>query len=312
MRPSLEENPQGGIAHPGTFRHNVRVNRDELFISLALRAKFLTPAQVEDCKKIRDMLAKNGLAPLLPEILAKQEFLTAAQVRILSIAARYEELKFEDEALADYLVRKGHLDEIKASACLEIQDDPFNEGGPFPRLEDLLVQRGYLSVLEVAAIQRARNASKLPPAKVTELQQAEPPPRAVSPKLLKALESGLKQETLKVVFRKIRIVDDLYAAVLALSGSLDGHTSIKFDEYLQATTSAGFAHLILDCGKLDYISSAGIGVLAATIKRCRDGKGDIRLCSVEDKMRRVMQIIGLLQLVKTYENEKAAAASFKS
>jgi anti-anti-sigma factor len=288
------------------------VNRDELFISLALRAKFLTPAQVEDCKKIRDMLAKNGLAPLLPEILLKQEFLTAPQVRLLTIAARYEELKFEDEALADYLVRKGHLDELKSSACLEIQDDPFNEGVAFPRLEDLLVQRGYLTPVELAAIQRIRSAGKPVPAKLAESTQGDPPPRSVSPKLLKALEAGLKQETLKVVFRKTRIVDDLYAAVLALSGSLDGHTSIKFDEYLQQTTSAGFAHLILDCGKLDYISSAGIGVLAATIKRCRDLKGDIRLCSVEDKMRRVMQIIGLLSLVKTYENDKAAAASFKS
>ncbi|HEV3028374.1 MAG TPA: STAS domain-containing protein [Planctomycetota bacterium] len=287
------------------------MSRDELFISLALRAKFLTPAQVENCKKIRDMLAKSGLAPLLPEILAKQEFLSASQVRILSIAARYEELKFDDEDLADYLVRKGHLDEVKASACLEIQQDPFNEGTPFPRLEDLIVQRGYLTAQELAALLRIRNTAKPAPSP-PEQRQAEPPPRSVSPKLLKALEAGLRQETFRVVFRKTPIVDDLYAAVLDLSGSLDGHTSIKFDEYLQAVTSAGFAHLILNCGKLDYISSAGIGVLAATIKRCRDVKGDIRLCSVEDKMRRVMQIIGLLSLVKTYENEKAAAASFKS
>ena len=84
------------------------------------------------------------------------------------------------------------------------------------------------------------------------------------------------------------------------------------DQYLNAVTDAGFAHLVLDCGRLDYLSSAGIGILAATIKRCREGKGDMLLCSVEDKMRRVMQIIGLLSLVKTYENEKTATASFKS
>jgi anti-anti-sigma factor len=117
---------------------------------------------------------------------------------------------------------------------------------------------------------------------------------------------------MKVAFGKTRIAGDLFAAVLSLSGSLDGHTSIKFDEYLQSVTSAGFSHLILDCGRLEYLSSAGIGVLAATIKRCRDGRGDIRLCRVEDKMRRVMQIIGLLSLVKTYDDEKLAAASFKS
>ena len=298
------------LADPARFRHNGPVHRDELFISLALRAKFITPDQVEACKKIRDMLAKSGLAPMLPEILLKQEFLNAAQVRILTIAARYEEMRLEDEAFGDYLIRKGHLEEVKVSACLEAQGHSFDEGAEFPRLRDLLLQRGYFTVEQLAVVLKARHLAR--PAAVAVRPQAEPPPRSVSPKLLKQLEAGLKQDTLKVVFRKIRIVDDLYAAVLALSGSLDGHTSIKFDEYLQATTGAGFSHLILDCGKLEYISSAGIGVLAATIKRCRDGKGDIRLCSVEDKMRRVMQIIGLLSLVKTYDDEKTAAASFKT
>ncbi|MBV8881132.1 MAG: STAS domain-containing protein [Planctomycetaceae bacterium] len=287
------------------------MNRDELFIQLALRAKFLTPSQVEDCRKIRDMLAKNSLAPMLPDILAKQEFLSKEQVRILHVATRYEALKHDDDALGEYLVRKGLIEEVKVSACLEAQIDPFVEGAEFPRLEDLLVQRGYFTREQLAGILKARHAAKPAPAPAGPAS-AEPPPRSVSPKLLKQLEGGLKLETFKVSFRKSRIVDDLYAAALFLSGSLDGHTSIKFDEYLHAVTTAGFSHLILDCGRLDYISSAGIGVLAATIKRCRDGKGDIRLCSVEDKMRRVMQIIGLLSLVKVYDDEKAAAASFKS
>jgi anti-anti-sigma factor len=294
--------------------HNEGVNRDELFISLALRAKFLTPAQVEDCRKIRDMLARSDLAPLLPELLVKNQFLSPAQVRILAVASRYEESKLEDEALADYLVRKGHLEEVKASACLEAQSDAFDAGADFPRLEQLLIQRGYFTAEQLGTLLRARTALKVPAVAAPRAAAAAASteaPRGVSPKALKQLEGGLRQETLKVAFRKARIVDDLFAAVLSLAGSLDGHTSIKFDEYLQATTSAGFAHLILDCGKLDYISSAGIGVLAATIKRCRDGKGDIRLCKVEDKMRRVMQIIGLLSLVKTYDDEKAAAASFK-
>jgi anti-anti-sigma factor len=284
-------------------------------MSLALRAKFLSPSQVEDCRKIRDMLAKSEIAPMLPEILVKNQFLTAAQTRILSIAARYEELKFGDEALADYLVRKGHLEEVKASACMEAQNDLFEAGAEFPRLEQILLQKGYFTAEQLGSILRARTALKVPAVAAT--RPAAPAasteaPRGISPKALKQLEAGLKQETLKVGFHKIRIAGDLYGAVLSLTGSLDGHTSIKFDEYLQATTSAGFAHIILDCGKLDYISSAGIGVLAATIKRCRDAKGDVRLCHIEDKMRRVMQIIGLLSLVKTYEDDKAAAASFKA
>src|SRR5690242_10195994 len=100
----------------------------------------ITPAQADDCRKIRDMMARSGVAPMLPDVLQKNRFLTADQVRILAIAHRYEEMKLEDEALADYLVRKGHLEEVKASACVEAQDDLFDAGAEFPRLEQLLIQ----------------------------------------------------------------------------------------------------------------------------------------------------------------------------
>ena len=140
-----------------------------------------------------------------------------------------------------------------------------------------------------------------------ELEPARKPP-AVS---LRTLEAGLKLDTLKVAFRRARIQGETYAAILDLHGSLDGHTAMKFDQYLQSLTGAGYVHLILVCQKLDYISSAGIGVLAGVIKRCRDAKGDLRLCSVEEKMQRVMQIIGLLSLVRIYDTDKGAVASFK-
>jgi anti-anti-sigma factor len=132
------------------------------------------------------------------------------------------------------------------------------------------------------------------------------------PVSLRGVEAGLRQEMLQVAFRRARIQGETYAAVLDLSGSLDGHTAMKFDEYLHLLTNAGFVRLVFVCEKLNYISSAGIGTLAATIKRCRDGKGDLRLCSVAEKMRRIMQIIGLLSLVRTYDDEPSAVASFQS
>lgn len=300
------------------MRHNVRVDSDEQFIDLALKAKLLTPAQVEECRKHRAAVGRSAAPPSMEEVVEAKGLLTPEQLRLVHIALQYEEVKQEDEALAAYLVRKGFLTEDKVSGFIAAQEVPYRRGEPIPRLEDMLIRKGHLSNAQMDNIlrswERGSTRSRMPVAASSKPAPpaAEPAPRNVHPVKLKQLEQGLRQETLKVGFRKSRIDGDLYAAVLQLAGSLDGHTSYKFDHYLNAVTDAGFVHLVLDCQRLEYLSSAGIGILAATIKRCREGKGgDMLLCSVEDKMRRVMQIIGLLSLVKVYENEKAAVASFK-
>lgn len=297
------------------------MTRDELFIDLAVKAKLLTPAQLEDCRKLREMLAENAFALTLSEIVAKKEFLNPDQLRLINVAIRYEELKREDEALGAFITRKGFLPHDKINECISAQEIPFKEGRHFPRLEDLLIQKAYLTPQQMHVILRARDQLEQAKAgsspRVPHTQPAlpppapPPPPRPLTAAGVRSVENGLKQDTLKIVFRKAKVQGDTHAAVIDLLGSLDGHTSLKFDDYLHAVTDAGYAHVILVCEKLEYISSAGIGVLAGLIKRCRDGKGDVRLCAVDDKMRRVMQIIGLLSLVRTYENERGALASFK-
>jgi anti-sigma B factor antagonist len=298
------------------------MTRDELFIDLAVKARLLSAAQLEDCRKLREILSENSFRLTLPEIVAKKEYLNPDQLRLINVAIRYEELKREDEALGGFITRKGFLPQEKIGECLSAQEVPFREGRHFPRLEEMLTQKGYLTAQQVQVILRAREqleqqdrepgSSPREPQTRPSLPPPEPDlPLRPLPASLRAIEAGLKQETLKVAFRRSRIHGETYAAVLDLVGSLDGHTAVKFDEYLHALTNAGFVHLVFACEKLDYISSAGIGVLAGAIKRCRDGKGDLRLCSVDDKMRRVMQIIGLLSLVRTYENERAAVASCK-
>lgn len=298
------------------------MTRDEMFIHLALKAKILTPAQLEDCRKLKDMLAENAFALTIPEIIARKEFLNPDQIRLVNVAIRYEELKKEDEALGEFMSRKGFLPPDKVQECLSAQAAPFKEGRHFPRLEELLTQKGYVTPQQLHVILRAREQleqqDREPGSspRVPQTRPSLPPPEPERPPQplaanVRGIEAGLKQETLKIAFHRARIQGETFAAVLELVGSFDGHTAMKFDEYLHALTEAGLVHLVFVCDKLDYISSAGIGVLAGAIKRCRDGKGDLRLCSVDAKMQRVMQIIGLLSLVKTYENERAAVASYK-
>jgi anti-anti-sigma factor len=288
------------------------MSREELFVDLALKAKFLTTAQLDDCLRLRAVRSGNSSKHSIADIIAEKELLNPDQLRIINVAILFEELRQDDEELAEFIIRKGFLAGQKVRECLALQEVPYLEGSPFPRLEEILAEKGYLSNNQLQAILRGREQTPAPPSRPPAPAGAPEAPLKPLPPALRSIEAGSKQEMLKVGFRRSRIHGESYAAVLDLSGSLDGHTAAKFDEYLNAVTGAGFAYLVFNCEKLTYISSAGIGLIASAIKRCRDGKGDLRLCSVDDKMRRIMQIIGLLSLVRAYESEKGAVASFKT
>lgn len=50
---------------------------------------------------------------------------------------------------------------------------------------------------------------------------------------------------------------------------------------------------LIDCSKLAYISSAGIGVLLSTYKRLLDTNRTFRLVNVSDRIRNVLTYAGL-------------------
>jgi anti-sigma B factor antagonist len=77
-----------------------------------------------------------------------------------------------------------------------------------------------------------------------------------------------------------------------LDGRLDSHTSVEFDEKMFASIDTGTRRVIVDCGKLDYITSAGLRVLNKTAKRLKKEKGAIVLCALEEYVREVFEIAG--------------------
>src|SRR5262245_35972675 len=122
-RPPFQPERQfaGSVAQSRPNRQNGPMTRDELFIDLAVKAKFLTPAQREDCRKLREMLNQNAFSLTLSEIIAKKEYLNPDQLRLINVAIRYEELKREDEALGGFIAKKGFLPKDKIDECLSAQ-----------------------------------------------------------------------------------------------------------------------------------------------------------------------------------------------
>jgi len=318
------------------------MTRDQLFIDLAVKSKLLSPAQIDDCQRLLTQLAENGFALTLPEIVARKEFLTPTQVRLVNMAVRYEEMRSDDLELGAFIIGKGFLAPEKINECLSLQETPYKEGRHFPRLEALLVDRNYLAAPLMHVIRRAReqldNASAAhrppgssprlqptrpaipPPAQLEEaLRSAAPPPTPAPGRPAKAgpapdwraLEAGLQTGHLTVGLRKTKASEDLIVCVLDVEGLLDSHTSKVFDGYIHDLINARAVRLVVDCGSLQYISSAGFGAISGAVKRCRDSGGDLRFCNVPEKIRKVMAFVGLQGLVRSYDSERGAVLSFK-
>jgi anti-sigma B factor antagonist len=84
--------------------------------------------------------------------------------------------------------------------------------------------------------------------------------------------------------------------VLSLEGSLDAYTAPEFEKAIESELSAGRVQLIVDCGKLGYISSAGLGVFMGYIEEFREKGGDIKICGLVPRVRQVFELLGFPSL----------------
>ena len=81
-------------------------------------------------------------------------------------------------------------------------------------------------------------------------------------------------------------------AVIRLEGAVDAHTAPQFEEAVQSVIDAGQNKIVVDCEKLSYISSAGLGVFMGFIEEVRDASGDIKICGLSDKAKQPFEILG--------------------
>lgn len=99
--------------------------------------------------------------------------------------------------------------------------------------------------------------------------------------------------------------------VFKLNGRLDSNTSPEFEDKIFKAIDSGNVRLIVDCGQLDYITSAGLRVLNKSAKRLKREEGKIVLCDMEDYVREVFEIAGFdtfLPIVSTLADAQSRIA----
>jgi anti-sigma B factor antagonist len=99
-------------------------------------------------------------------------------------------------------------------------------------------------------------------------------------------------------------------AVVRLSGGLTLGTSLKIaDSQIQSAIGAGVSRMVIDLTSVEYVDSAGLGMLMYAYGMLNEKKGTLRLCGVADRVKSLLQMTKtdmFLPMDKTVDESLAA------
>ncbi|HEX7364098.1 MAG TPA: STAS domain-containing protein [Dehalococcoidia bacterium] len=98
--------------------------------------------------------------------------------------------------------------------------------------------------------------------------------------------------------------------VLSLSGRLDAYSATEVEKKLDSLIESGQNRLVINLEKLEYISSSGLRVFLAALKKAKKGQGDIKLACMKPFIKEVFDIAGFSQLFNIFDNQDAAVSGF--
>jgi anti-sigma B factor antagonist len=101
-------------------------------------------------------------------------------------------------------------------------------------------------------------------------------------------------------------------SVLNLDGYLDAHTAPSFEESLKQLVDEGRFKIIVNCDKLAYISSAGLGVFMGYIEDVRANNGDIKMSNMSEKVFKIFDLLGFPSLYEIVDEEGEAVDKFSN
>jgi len=101
--------------------------------------------------------------------------------------------------------------------------------------------------------------------------------------------------------------------VLVMRGQIlldDG--DLVFRRKIHELVERGRIKIVVNLAEIDYIDSAGIGMIVGKLKTVRERNGDMKLLNLNTRGQRVFGITKLVFVFETFDNEEAAVKSFAS
>ncbi|QDA60821.1 STAS domain-containing protein [Hymenobacter jejuensis] len=96
--------------------------------------------------------------------------------------------------------------------------------------------------------------------------------------------------------------------ILSLDGELDASSSVLLDTELSKSEILNNKKVLIDCQRLNYISSAGLGVFISHLQRFQDASVKLIFFNMQEKVHNVFEILGLDSLMTIVPSQAEATA----
>jgi len=114
---------------------------------------------------------------------------------------------------------------------------------------------------------------------------------------------------MKSFYIRSKVVDNI--AVIYPKGHLDAHNVERFEKEILKLMGNNLVHIVVNCKELNYISSAGMGIIMGYLDEIREKGGDIKLCCVSERVYEIFDLVGFTEIYEFIEDEQAALDKFK-
>jgi anti-anti-sigma factor len=89
---------------------------------------------------------------------------------------------------------------------------------------------------------------------------------------------------------------------ILLTGSLDTDTASQLEEKLEIVFDSEIKELMFSMKELDYVSSAGIRVIAMACRKMKEKDGDVLMLSMQPQIQKVFEIVKALPNLKMFKD----------
>jgi anti-sigma B factor antagonist len=101
-----------------------------------------------------------------------------------------------------------------------------------------------------------------------------------------------------------------HVTLVEVSGRVDSTSANQLGEVLTCEIDSGRTLLVLDLGRVDFMSSAGLRELVLALKKVRRGTGDLRLAQPSHRVQEVLEMAGLDTIFQIFPSPTEAVGSY--
>ena len=98
--------------------------------------------------------------------------------------------------------------------------------------------------------------------------------------------------------------------VIVLGGTIDAVNAFPVSEIFKKQVEEGRNQLVVDLGRVVYLSSAGIAALLSGLKDAKESGGDLRVANTQKNVHKVLEMSGITEITQFFTSVESAVKSF--